>query len=383
MKLIFAFTALFFSIDKFVITEKLDTKAPILEQQSGQGSSGQIGSPFVLEPDRFTGPIEWDLDALATVKADEPSAKVIGFAPAWCQMCPLAKATLGNGDHDVFIEWRTEESYLAKAKFADGSECGYPCLYFEAAGKVARGNDFKTVDQLKATFGIKPTVAGLFPDINAGTISKEFVDHWAEFLGPLPSVFRTGNDKPITFGSSVTITIPRQMELSGTTSGSVLTVKANPKPTISWMGVVSQQIDGGTYDGKKITIVLPGFPSNIGVNVTQSAQAPEVGAVDHPRSSQWPSARRHHLEKHPACEACGKTSGWIEAHHIKPFHEHPELELEESNLITLCRDHHFRVGHDPDGPDGPKPPNWSDNNPNVRRDAAKWRETHSKTLVAP
>lgn len=98
--------------------------------------------------------------------------------------------------------------------------------------------------------------------------------------------------------------------------------------------------------------------------------------VEGPRSPQWPAVRAAHIRKYPRCEACG-TLEFVEVHHVKSFHEHPDLELEPSNLISLCRgkaNHHFKIGHDPDGLGGPKPPNWSDSNPNVRRDAAEFRK---------
>jgi 5-methylcytosine-specific restriction endonuclease McrA len=90
-----------------------------------------------------------------------------------------------------------------------------------------------------------------------------------------------------------------------------------------------------------------------------------------PRASEWVYVRNEFVRRHPRCEACG--SGYqLNVHHIKPFHLYPELELDEGNLITLCREHHFRIGHDPDGK-GPAKPNWSLSNPNVRSDAASMR----------
>lgn len=53
------------------------------------------------------------------------------------------------------------------------------------------------------------------------------------------------------------------------------------------------------------------------------------------RSSHWPTVRKQHLAFHPTCELCG-GSAKLEVHHIRPFHLHPDLELEPSNLITLC-----------------------------------------------
>lgn len=67
------------------------------------------------------------------------------------------------------------------------------------------------------------------------------------------------------------------------------------------------------------------------------------------RSSQWPRVRAAHLEKQPTCAICGGTKK-LNVHHIRPFHLHPELELEPTNLITLCEgagdgNHHLTFGH--------------------------------------
>lgn len=53
------------------------------------------------------------------------------------------------------------------------------------------------------------------------------------------------------------------------------------------------------------------------------------------RSGHWPTVRKTHLEAHPTCELCGGQAK-LEVHHIRPFHLHPDLELDPSNLITLC-----------------------------------------------
>ena len=103
-------------------------------------------------------------------------------------------------------------------------------------------------------------------------------------------------------------------------------------------------------------------------------------AVDHPtiwgdpRSSQWPTVRRQFVSSNPECAACGSTET-LNVHHIEPFHLNPERELDPSNLITLCREHHFRVGHDPDGPWEPKRPSWMESNPRVREHCKKIRES--------
>lgn len=94
------------------------------------------------------------------------------------------------------------------------------------------------------------------------------------------------------------------------------------------------------------------------------------------RSGRWPSVRRAYIEDNPVCVACGSDDE-LNVHHIKPFHTHPELELEPSNLITACREHHFSICHDPDGPWGPEKPNWRKSNLNARSDMQKWRRMHN------
>jgi 5-methylcytosine-specific restriction endonuclease McrA len=95
----------------------------------------------------------------------------------------------------------------------------------------------------------------------------------------------------------------------------------------------------------------------------------------HARSPHWPTARKHFLEQHPACEACGTTKD-LNVHHVVPFHEDPSkiLELDPANMITLCREHHFLIGHQS---------NWKDSNRNVRADAAALRRKLNPTRGPP
>ena len=66
------------------------------------------------------------------------------------------------------------------------------------------------------------------------------------------------------------------------------------------------------------------------------------------RSPKWPRTQDKHLKKFPTCAACGGTAN-LNVHHKKPFHLYPELELEPTNLITLCmdgdKDCHIKLGH--------------------------------------
>ena len=84
------------------------------------------------------------------------------------------------------------------------------------------------------------------------------------------------------------------------------------------------------------------------------------------RSAGWDHARSQHLRTEPACQWCGNDKR-LEVHHIKPFHESPELELDQENMITLCRFCHFVVGHNCD---------FCKENLNVRKDC----EYHRKNM---
>lgn len=82
------------------------------------------------------------------------------------------------------------------------------------------------------------------------------------------------------------------------------------------------------------------------------------------RSGRWPALRDKFIRHNPYCAACGRTES-LEAHHIVPFQEDRELELEPSNLLTLCRTCHFVFGHLGD---------WASWNPEARQDSATYFE---------
>ena len=89
------------------------------------------------------------------------------------------------------------------------------------------------------------------------------------------------------------------------------------------------------------------------------------------RSPEWSKVRDAHLLKEPTCQVCGgKTK--LNVHHIRPFHLHPELELDPTNLITLCNGSkgtiacHIRLGHFDNFKD-----KW---NPNIEVESALWRK---------
>lgn len=92
------------------------------------------------------------------------------------------------------------------------------------------------------------------------------------------------------------------------------------------------------------------------------------------RSDKWQTARKNYLKKHPVCEACG-TNVDLNVHHIVPFHEDPSKELDPTNMITLCRTHHFEYGHRCSNGKS----NWAlCSNPDVRKDAQKLRRQLNK-----
>jgi hypothetical protein len=84
-----------------------------------------------------------------------------------------------------------------------------------------------------------------------------------------------------------------------------------------------------------------------------------------PRSPKWPAVRKHFLEG-KVCAACDQRTD-LEAHHIQPFDQCPERELDPQNLICLCRQCHFFIGHLQD---------WRVSNPYVVMDSAWYRQRY-------
>jgi 5-methylcytosine-specific restriction endonuclease McrA len=82
------------------------------------------------------------------------------------------------------------------------------------------------------------------------------------------------------------------------------------------------------------------------------------------RSPHWSRVADEHLLREPACVACGYRGRHVQVHHVKPFHLHPDLELDPNNLITLCeargREHHLLLGH---------LDSWHSYNEHIRADA--------------
>jgi hypothetical protein len=72
---------------------------------------------------------------------------------------------------------------------------------------------------------------------------------------------------------------------------------------------------------------------------------------------RWRKTRKAHIQRECCCQMCGLERK-LEVHHIKPWHLAPELRYEETNLITLCRECHYRFGHYL---------NWKHFNPEIRQ----------------
>ena len=81
-----------------------------------------------------------------------------------------------------------------------------------------------------------------------------------------------------------------------------------------------------------------------------SSILPEANGSE--RSGKWSAVERAQLASHPNCQRCGRTPEQCEkadmklqVHHKRPFHAHPELELDPDNLITLCDECHGTDAH--------------------------------------
>lgn len=93
-----------------------------------------------------------------------------------------------------------------------------------------------------------------------------------------------------------------------------------------------------------------------------------IKALSAPRSPKWKAVRERHLKERPCCEACGCRKGVV-PHHVIPVHFDPSLELDPSNLISLCESRtfncHLFFGH---------LKRWDRHNPHVIEDAKHWRD---------
>jgi hypothetical protein len=77
-------------------------------------------------------------------------------------------------------------------------------------------------------------------------------------------------------------------------------------------------------------------------------------------SGRWRRVSREFRARNPSCALC-RSNKSVEAHHIVPWHRSEALRYDEANLISLCRDDHFKFGHFN---------NWKASNPGISALAA-------------
>jgi 5-methylcytosine-specific restriction endonuclease McrA len=116
---------------------------------------------------------------------------------------------------------------------------------------------------------------------------------------------------------------------------------------------------------------MPRLPKNLHVETVRDKH---VGHGKE-RSPHWPAVQHAHLKLEPNCAVCGGSMN-LNVHHKKPFHLFPELELEPTNLITLCmdgdKDCHIKLGHGG---------SFKAYNPNVVEDVTAVRSSFSMELL--
>ena len=96
----------------------------------------------------------------------------------------------------------------------------------------------------------------------------------------------------------------------------------------------------------------------------------KIKGIPGTRSPKWQTVRKKFIEANPECALCGSLEK-VEIHHKKPFHLHPELELDVNNLIGLCESGkngiicHRAFGHLGD---------YKSFNKNIDEDIAAWKQ---------
>ena len=100
-------------------------------------------------------------------------------------------------------------------------------------------------------------------------------------------------------------------------------------------------------------------------DVVMSAQPePSAPIMCASRSPAWAELARRTVEDRPACQCCRAITD-LQVHHVLPVHVRPDLELDQTNLLVLCRRCHLFVGHLGD---------WSSWNVLAVSDASKMRK---------
>jgi hypothetical protein len=210
---------------------------------------------------------------------------------------------------------------------------------------------------ITATAILPPSTGGLFGPVKIGTIPRSMITSITSRLGKAGDITRKDVEYTEQFGDSCSVTVPDNC----VGKWSAGRYEFTPNITIHASGW-DQECNAVVLSDDRVLFELPSMiDCYLGIEDGQSHAAYDHDVSSTPRSPQWPAVRRHHLEKHPKCEACG-TGEHIEVHHVIPFHIDQSKELDPDNLITLCRKHHGQYGH---------PGGWSRSNPNVREDVQR------------
>jgi len=85
---------------------------------------------------------------------------------------------------------------------------------------------------------------------------------------------------------------------------------------------------------------------------------------------EWRRARSLYISGHQECAMCGEKKK-LEVHHVLSYARHPDLRYDQGNLVTLCRECHFRFGHGR---------NWKTNNEGIRELCRLSRENLSANV---
>jgi hypothetical protein len=277
-----AFVLLTF-VDRFVITEQLPEvkrpgKPPIVTPIIDPVKACQCGCKRqncrCREAGSFPCPnvpgessvVEWNHEALeqfAAAGPSQPERTLTVFSPPWCPACKVLKNRLGDGDGITKLKWvKTEAHFVPKN--------GYPCIFDPVGLKQVSGSQFKSMDEVRRVLGI-PATAKAVGAVNAGTLDKSLVESVIKLFRPGASSMTFGNEE-IKYAGPVTFIIPKHVAASGSTTGGITKLLFNPKPKLQW-GWINQSVDGVSYDGAKISVLLP-FAPDVDFQVKDIASTP-------------------------------------------------------------------------------------------------------------
>lgn len=101
-----------------------------------------------------------------------------------------------------------------------------------------------------------------------------------------------------------------------------------------------------------------------------------MGAIKHPYTEyKVKKAKKKHISGNPECAVCGLTNSFTgrenDVHHKEPVHVNPERACDPDNLVTMCRPHHWLVGHFK---------NWKKWNKNIDQTVYVLREAYDEAM---